>query len=354
MGGRTSSRPLARSVSRVRKALLVWYDDRRRPLPWRRDRNPYKIWVAEVMLQQTRIAVVVPAYERFLHAFPNLSKLAAADEDAVLSLGSGLGYYSRARALHRAARQLRAEGRRAFPRSMAEARQLPGVGAYTAAAVLSIAYDQPHAAVDGNVVRVLSRLRKLGAPNGRGDPQRSVAAALLDRARPGDWNQALMELGETVCLPKAPQCESCPLRGHCDAFGAGTVDRYPVRAAGRPTERVDLELLLLHDAAGRMLLERGAFRYLPHLWLPPFRHAGTDMANTLFSRADAIGSFRHAIVHRSFSVDVFQRAVANRELHHAVRRAEPGAGERRVFEPSEIGKIGRSSLLTKAMKRMVR
>jgi len=336
-----------RGVLALQRALLAWYDRECRPLPWRRDRNAYRVWVAEVMLQQTRIAVVEPAYRRFLRALPTLARLAAAEEDEVLSLWSGLGYYSRARALHRAARQLRGAGRRAFPADMGEARQLPGVGAYTAAAVLSIAYDQPWAAVDGNVVRVLSRLRRLAAPDGRGEPQRALADELLDRARPGDWNQALMELGETVCLPRAPRCPTCPLRRHCDAFRHADVALYPAPRKRRAVERVDLDLLLWRDAAGRILLERGRFPHLPHLWLPPFRLASEDGAQ--FAGAELAGELRHAILHRSFQVRVFKRTASLATLRRAAR-ANPG--QRRLFAPDELAAIGRSSLLTKALRTM--
>jgi A/G-specific adenine glycosylase len=328
----------------LRRALLAWYDREHRPLPWRRDRNSYRVWVAEVMLQQTRIAVVEPAYRRFLRALPTLSRLAAAAEDEVLSLWSGLGYYSRARALHRAARQLRATGRRAFPADMEEARRLPGVGAYTAAAVLSIAYDQPWAAVDGNVVRVLSRLRRLAAPDAKGEPQRSLADELLDRARPGDWNQALMELGETVCLPQAPRCPRCPLQRHCAAHRHGDIALYPEAKKRRAAENVDLDLLVLRDRAGRVLLERGRFPHLPHLWLPLF-HAGDNDAE--FANADCAGELRHAILHRNFRVRVFTRTAGAVALQRAVLT---GTAERRIFTADQIGAIGRSSLLTKALR----
>jgi A/G-specific adenine glycosylase len=172
----------------LRRALLSWFDARRRNLPWRRTREPYRIWVAEVMLQQTRIAAVIPAYRRFLRRFPTLRRLAAADEEGVLAEWSGLGYYSRARSLRRAARILVERGDRSFPHSLKESLRLPCVGCYTATAVLSIAYGEPLAAVDGNIVRVLSRLRRLPAPSGNGEPYRSLAQRLLDPCRPGDWN----------------------------------------------------------------------------------------------------------------------------------------------------------------------
>lgn len=322
-------------MSAIRRALLGWFDRHRRPLPWRRDRDPYRVWVAEVMLQQTRIAVVVPAYRRFLASFPTLARLAAASEDDVLSAWSGLGYYSRARSLHRAARQLAARGA-SFPDDLAAAKALPGVGDYTAAAVLSIAYGRPHAAVDGNVVRVLSRLERLQAPGARA--VRRLAEDLLDRGRPGDWNQALMELGETICTPRRPRCGECPLARWCAARRQGDVERYPASRARRPTERVAVSLLVVRDRGGRLLLERGAFPYLRHMWLPLLR---TER------RAPARNGFTHAILHRELRVAVRAERAGAAEIRRLL--AAGGGAERRLFRPEELGAIGRSSLLTKAL-----
>lgn len=332
----------ATNRARVRRALLAWYDAHRRPLPWRRGRDPYRIWVAEVMLQQTRVAVVAPAYRRFLRAFPTLPRLARSAEEQVLSLWSGLGYYARARALHRAARQLVARGERSFPDTLEAARCLPGVGPYTAAAVLSIAYGLPHAAVDGNVTRVLSRLYRLPRPDGRGEPYRSLAMQLLDRGRPGDWNQAVMELGETVCLPGTPRCGDCPLARLCRARRHGEPSAYPPPRPRRARHRVHLELTLLRDRAGRILLERGAFAYLPHLWLPPIR---TVEGNDGTARGPC---FRHAILHRDFVVEVRRETVSAADLRRRLRAG--GDAERRLFTAAELSAIGRSSLLTKALR----
>jgi A/G-specific adenine glycosylase len=339
-----------RAVRFVRRALLAWYDEHRRPLPWRRDRDPYKVWVAEVMLQQTRLQVAVPAYRRFLRAFPTLPRLARADEESVLSLWSGLGYYSRARALHRAARALHERGAASFPSRMDEALALPGVGPYTAAAVLSIAFDQPLAAVDGNVTRVLSRLRRLPLPDAAGEPHHSLAGRLLDRRHPGDWNQAMMELGETLCLPRAPRCGDCPVRRHCEADRHDEVALYPRRRARRATERVGLRLTLLRDRGGRLLLERGSFSYLPHLWLPPIDLDSDGGRRPQAKGADKIGTFRHTILHRVFEVDVHSRILAPSSLQRLARPPANGAPERRLFDRVEIERIGRSSLLTKALK----
>ena len=298
------------------------------------------------MLQQTRIAVVIPAYRRFLRAFPSIAVLARAEEEQVLSLWSGLGYYSRARALHRAARALDAARERSFPRTMEAARRLPGVGPYIAAAVLSIAYDLPHAAIDGNVVRVLSRLSRLPRPDARGEPHAAYACGLLDRRRPGDWNQALMELGETICTPQAPRCGECPLRRHCQAHRHGEVHLHPSPRPRRAVERLRLELTVARDRSGRILLERGAFPYLPHLWLPPVRVVAAESGN---HRAPAAGSFRHAILHRAFEVDVYAQVLSTAVLRRRIRARGAPAIQLRLFEPDELRRIGRSSLLTKAL-----
>jgi A/G-specific adenine glycosylase len=343
-----SSRRPTGGVVPARLALLRWYDANKRHLPWRRTRDPYRIWVAEVMLQQTRVEVVVPAYRRFLRTFPTLRRLARAEGDDVLSAWSGLGYYSRARALHQAARTLLATGRNTFPRSMAEALELPGVGPYTAAAVLSIAYDLPHAAVDGNVVRVLSRVACLPPPDARGESQRSLAGRLLDPRRPGDWNQALMELGQTGCLPRSPHCDKCPLAQACEARRRNLTSRYPQRARRTPTERVPITMVLVGDREGRLLLERGAFPHLNHLWLPLLQNESKPPQTV--RPMTVRGSFRHAIQHRTFAVQICEEVIAPRALE---RRANTNGRvhiERRIFRSDELRRIGRSSLLTKALR----
>lgn len=199
-----------------RRALLAWYDAQRRDLPWRRDCDPYRVWVSEIMLQQTRVAAVLDHYARFLRRFPTVQSLARAREASVLALWSGLGYYHRARRMHQAAKLIvRARGG-GFPQSAEEWSELPGIGRYTANAIASIAFGEAVAVVDGNVERVL---RRLFGPE-HSTPTWGRAEALLDRKRPGDFNQAMMELGATVCTPRAPQCIICPLDRFCDSRGA--------------------------------------------------------------------------------------------------------------------------------------
>ncbi|MGO8815984.1 MAG: A/G-specific adenine glycosylase [Terriglobia bacterium] len=212
-------------IAGLRVRLLGWYAQHRRDLPWRQSSNPYAIWVSEIMLQQTRVAVVADRYQEFMERFPTLIALALAPEQDVLALWSGLGYYRRARMLHKAAKFVAEHLGGNLPARAEELRALPGIGAYTAAAVASIAHGEPVAVVDGNVERVLCRLAgwDAGSRKGGGGALRrkieDLAGRLLDRARPGDFNQALMELGATVCTPRNPQCLVCPLAVDCKTQG---------------------------------------------------------------------------------------------------------------------------------------
>ncbi len=199
-----------------RQRLLAWYDAHKRALPWRLDRDPYRVWLSEIMLQQTRVAAVLEHYRKFLQRFPTVEKLARAREASVLASWSGLGYYRRARLLHAAAKQVVAKPGGKFPPMARELLDLPGIGRYTAAAVASIAFNEPVAVVDGNVERVLERLLGAAMP---GEEVWRQAENLLDPSRPGDFNQALMELGATVCLPKQPKCPSCPATELCATRG---------------------------------------------------------------------------------------------------------------------------------------
>jgi len=210
--------------------LLQWFDQHKRDLPWRRDRDPYRVWLSEVMLQQTRVAAVIDHYERFLRRFPTIEKLASARETSVLAAWSGLGYYRRARMLHVAARKIVKEHGGKFPSNPEELQALPGIGRYTAAAIASIAFNQPVAVVDGNVQRVLHRVN--GESLG-GEKLWSAAGALLSQQRPGDFNQAVMELGATVCLPRQPQCMLCPVSDLCTTRGALRLRRKGTRQTKR-------------------------------------------------------------------------------------------------------------------------
>jgi A/G-specific adenine glycosylase len=315
---RESSSP---RFAQLRRALLSFYRERGRDLPWRRTRDPYAIWVAEVMLQQTQVATVVPRFLELLRRFPNLRALASAEEKTVCEAWAGLGYYGRARNLHKAAVIVAAELDGELPRTEASLRRLPGIGAYTAAAVASIAFGERQAAIDGNVVRVLARVFRLpGRASDRELVQavRRRARLLVDCDSPGDVNQALMDLGATVCRPEAPDCAACPLRRLCRARRDGNPASYPGRKAKAP--RKILRVAFAFIARGpALLLEQ---RPLPGLWaglweLPSA--SGRDAKARLGSRlGQVLGApvvrVVHALSHRQVVASVYR----------ATARIQPG------------------------------
>ncbi|HEY0703247.1 MAG TPA: A/G-specific adenine glycosylase [Candidatus Acidoferrales bacterium] len=246
-----------RSLGQFRERLLKWFRAHQRDLPWRSSRDPYRIWVAEIMLQQTRIAAVMPYYERFLERFPSVQLLADAPQQEVLKLWSGLGYYSRARNLHLAAKKIVAEHEGKFPRGPEAALKLPGIGVYTAAAVLSIAYDVPLAVLDGNVARVLARIDAIHGDLRAPRTWRALtenADRLLAQDAASDWNQALMELGEVICTPKSPRCLLCPVLQSCRAYAEGITHEIPAPRKKRAPVSQTIAALILLDAKGRTLL----------------------------------------------------------------------------------------------------
>ncbi len=245
-------------------ALGAWFEANRRPMPWREAddsgaRNPYRVWVSEVMLQQTRVDTAVPYFERFMAAFPTPEALAAAPQDDVLKRWEGLGYYSRARNLHKAAQHIVAEHGGEFPRDETAVRALPGVGPYTAAAVLSLAFGQPLAVLDGNVIRVLGRVfgveQDSRAPLTRKAMQ-DLATGLLDRQRPARFNESVMELGATVCTPRSPACAVCPLAGVCVARAGGDPEAFPVVSKRKAVPHKTVAVALITDARGELLIQR--------------------------------------------------------------------------------------------------
>ena len=249
--------PESRDLAEIRKRLLGWFRKYRRELPWRLNKDPYRIWLSEIMLQQTRVAAVIPYYERFLERFPDIRALAEAPDEEVLRLWSGLGYYSRARNLQLAAQQIVARHGGEFPRTAEEALALPGIGSYTAAAILSIAFGAKHAVLDGNVARVLARLDAIQGDlreNGRWRSLQNAADKLLDPKSPSDWNESMMELGAMVCTPRAPQCLVCPVAESCRARRLGLTDVIPERPKRRATVEVTLAAAVLLDGHGRTLL----------------------------------------------------------------------------------------------------
>ena len=277
--------------SGLRRALLSWYDQNRRELPWRRDSDPYRVWVSEIMLQQTRVAAVLDHYARFMKRFPTVQALAAAREASVLTVWSGLGYYHRARRMHQAAKVIARERKGVFPGKAEDWLQLPGIGRYTAAAIGSIALGEAVAVVDGNVERVLQRL--LGVTLSR-EAAWQEAERLLDRKRPGDFNQAMMELGATVCTPRAPQCSLCPLHFLCKTRGTGLA---------RPTEiRKSKQLCYaLAQQSGSVLLvkRRADASLMAGMWELP------TIAADAVNGDDPVLQLRHSITDTDYQVAVF-------------------------------------------------
>ncbi len=290
------------------------------------------------MLQQTRVEAVIPYYHRFLARFPTITALAAAPESDVLALWSGLGYYSRARSLHRAAKQI-AAGR--MPADYADIRDLPGVGPYTAAAVASIALGLAHAAVDGNVMRVLSRLyndaSEITSPAARRRFS-DLATDLLDTRRPGDFNQAMMELGATVCLPRTPACTSCPVARFCAAHAAGTERELPVKLKKQQTRDVALDLAILEHNSCVFLLQRdSAERRLADFWELPPRQLFPQLRPQLKKTSE----FRHQIVNDRFRVTVWHGIIGGFDT------AEPPRS--RWLPIADLGRIPLTTVARKAL-----
>lgn len=246
-------------IASFRKKLLVWYDAHKRDLPWRRTQDPYKIWISEIMLQQTRVDTVIPYYERFLDWFPTVADLAQAPEEKLLKAWEGLGYYSRVRNMQKAAQQIMENHGGVFPSSYEEISKLKGIGPYTAGAIASIAFGLPEPAVDGNVMRVLARLFEvdydIGVPTNRKIFQ-AMMEILIDPARPGDFNQALMDLGSDIESPVNPRPEESPVKEFSAAYQHGTMDRYPIKGPKKKPVPVYLTAFIIKDSQGRYLLEK--------------------------------------------------------------------------------------------------
>jgi A/G-specific adenine glycosylase len=277
-----------RNRPRLRRALLQWYDQNCRDLPWRKTRDPYGIWVSEIMLQQTRVAAVIERYERFLKKFPSVRGLASARESTVLAQWSGLGYYHRARNLHAAAKIVTREGR--FPQDADAWRALPGIGRYTATAIASIAFNEPVAVLDGNVARVLRRL--LGRPL-TSAASWQIAESLLDRARPGAFNQAMMELGATICVPRQPPCAACPILAFCRTRGQ---DHSPTRKPRQRKRHISYELAVSNGSV-RMIRRSKNTNLMPGMWELPQCAEAVNENQILFS-------LKHSITNTDYHVRV--------------------------------------------------
>jgi A/G-specific adenine glycosylase len=338
----------------LRRRLLDWYRRHRRDLPWRRTRDPYRVWVSEVMLQQTTVKTVLPYYEPFLDRFPTLAALAAAPEHDVLAAWSGLGYYHRARNLHRGARHVLEKHAGAFPRALEAALAVPGVGLYTASAVLSIAHEVPLPVVDGNVRRVLARLFALRGERWRKDAAfYNRAQELLDGRSPGDWNQALMELGATVCLPRKPACPACPLRTSCRGRARGIQEELPEARGRRAPVDVTVAAALVEKDGRVLLVRRAEGRLMGRMWEVPQTSLESqglrDLVRELKERhgldltpGPLVARGRHAITFRRIRLEAYRARL---------RREPPADAERFLWAtPQQIAALPVSSMTRKVLR----
>ncbi|MGA7307291.1 MAG: A/G-specific adenine glycosylase [Rhodothermales bacterium] len=309
-------------ADRFRSNLLDWYGMHARDLPWRRSDDPYEVWVSEIMLQQTRVEQAWPYFERFLQRFPDVSTLASAQLDDVLLLWEGLGYYSRARNLHRAARQVVQDFEGAFPDDVVQARKLAGVGPYTAAAIVSISFGKPEPAIDGNVTRVLARYLALELQVDRAEGRRAIGIAaqtLIDPQDPGAFNQAMMDLGASVCTPTAPACDACPLVDACRGHAADNAETFPIADKKRPVPHYDVAVGIVSNDRGEVLLTRRPDEaLLGGLWeFPGARRRDGESLHDACQRgiADRVGlsveptqelmSVKHAFSHFKMTMHAF-------------------------------------------------
>jgi A/G-specific adenine glycosylase len=309
---------------KFRRLLLTWYDRHRRDLPWRANHDPYRVWLSEVMLQQTRVAAVIEHYQEFLRRFPTIQKLAAAREASVLAAWSGLGYYRRARMLHAAAKVVVREYGGKFPTTAEAWRALPGIGRYTAAAIASIAFDQPVAVVDGNVERVLQRV---SGTRLSGEELWKAANSLLDAKRPGDFNQAMMELGAVACTPRAPGCLTCPVIELCATRG----EMAPTAKPARQNKREIQYILDRRDGAVFLIRRPPDASLMPGMWELP------DLPSTNGAGGPSF-TLRHSITVTDYTV-------------HVWRHAAPSSVDGKWIPLERLGKVALTGLAQKILRK---
>jgi A/G-specific adenine glycosylase len=335
-----------------RSALLAWYQHHKRDLPWRRTSDPYAIWISEIMLQQTRVAAVIPFYERFLKRFPDFHTLAAASESDLLAQWAGLGYYYRARNLQQAAMRMCEQG--CFPSKYEAIREMPGVGEYTSAAVASIGFNLPFAAVDGNVLRVLSRVfadpRDIASGTGRRHFA-ALADELLEREQPGAFNQAMMELGATICLPKNPQCLLCPVAELCKSRHTGQQNQFPVKLGRNKSVQEERRLFWIEREEEILLWQRpDGSRLMPGFWELPELSQLPEV-----EPGDFLGDFRHSITFHDYRFSICE-AKAPSEIGscrwinlHSLKTLPVSTVFRKAQRAVKRGTAGRSGWLKRAL-----
>ena len=346
-------------MKRARKQLLDWYRANKRAMPWRETRDPYAIWVSEAMLQQTRVETAIPYWERFLTLFPDVHALATAKLDDVLGAWAGLGYYSRARNLQAAARLIDENHGGKLPNDVETLQTLPGTGRYTAGAVASIAFDRPEPVLDGNVKRVLTRL--LGI---REDIRRPAvverlwqeAGALVQGPHPGDLNQALMELGATICTPRMPRCASCPVSRLCDARAEGDAESLPIKTRKKPAHKVEAVAALVLRRGKALAVRRPSRGLLGGLWDLPggdlapgetpragLTRALRERAGLEISRVSAMGTIEHAFTHRKLTLHVYRASTSTDRI-----RLDGFAGHK-WLSPGAIASLPHATMTAKAL-----
>ncbi|MBW2494794.1 MAG: A/G-specific adenine glycosylase [Deltaproteobacteria bacterium] len=347
----------------ARKRLLNWYRANKRAMPWRETRDPYAIWISEAMLQQTRVETVIPYWERFLSRFPDVHALATADIDDVLGVWAGLGYYSRARNLQAAARAIDRDHGGVLPDDAETLQTLPGIGRYTAGAVASIAFDRPEPVLDGNVKRVLARWLGIREDVGRPATVERLweeAEALARGPHPGDLNQALMELGATVCTPRAPRCEGCPVSQFCDARAKGDAHSLPIKARKKAARKVEAVAALVVRRGKALAVRRPSRGLLGGLWDLPggdlaagetpragLRRALRECAGLEISRASSIGTVEHVFTHRRLTLHVYRANTSTDRIRLA------GFEGHRWLAPRAISSLPHASVTAKALELLV-
>ncbi len=336
------------------RSLLRWFASARRSLPWREHASPWRTLVSELMLQQTRVAVVAPRFESFLLRFPNPAAMAAATEDEVLALWSGLGYYRRARYLHAAAREIMARHDGCVPNDRAALRALPGIGDYTAGAVLSIAFGQPEPVVDGNVERVFARRFGIEGNVKRGSAKKHIREFAREAVRagpPGQVNQALMELGALVCTPTGPKCDRCPIALDCRALAGGNPEALPTLPPRKATVSVTLAVALAVRDGGVLLVRHPEGGFLSGTWGPPFVGiAGSEPPGEALARSarsqgyrltagKLVGTFRHQITHHRITGRCFAAEIGE----------NPSGQDAQLVPRADLATVGLSSFAHKAL-----
>jgi A/G-specific adenine glycosylase len=338
---RSRARPRA-----IAAATERWFEANQRPLPWRSSYDPYHVWVSEVMLQQTRMDVVIGYFERFMSRFPSLAALAGAPIEEVLAAWSGLGYYRRARMLHAGAGSVLQRWQGRIPDSVEELLRIPGVGRYTAGAIASIAFDRPAPIVDGNVARVLARMEMIPHPTGSTGFSREAwahAESLAGAATsPRMFNQSLMELGALICTPRNPSCGICPAADLCAARAAGSVEQFPRSAVRRPPVDLRIPLFVVTDDRGFILLRLGEGRLMNGLYHLP--HGNADLLGYFdaFAPGASLGTFAHTVTHRRITFELF--AAEGRGM------VADGRGEYIWVDPARLADVPHPSYVRKAVR----